>query len=354
MHEHFLTYLRFALAAWLLSGSLFPAGPENGRVLAADAPAAKTVLAVEGSRFTINGRPTFLLGASYYGGLGADDERRAGDFDRLQKHGVNWVRVWATWAAFGGDLAAVEPATGEPRQPYFTSLESLVADCDARGMVVDITLSRGHVAAGPPRLPSHEAHRRAVRTLVEKLKPYHNWYLDLSNERNIGDSRHTPFDELRDLRELVRQLDESRLVTASHGGDIGRDELRKYLQIASVDFITPHRPRDRASPRQTENKTREYLATMRDLGRVVPVHYQEPFRRGYDDRWQPSADDFLTDLAQARTGGAAGWCFHNGDQRGAPEGRPRRCFDLREQSLFDQLDKEEQHFFTGLSELSQP
>lgn len=348
MQRTFSIYLRIALAVWLLPGPVFSEEPKSGRVAAADAPAAKTVLDINGTRFTINGRPTFLLGASYYGGLGADDDRRSSDFDQLRSRGFNWVRVWATWAAFGGDLAAVEPMTGEPRQPYLNRLRALVADCDRRGMIVDVTLSRGDSDSGPPRLPSADSHRRAVRTIVEALRKHRNWYLDLANERNIGDSRHTSSDELRAWRKLVRQLDPDRLVTASHGGDIGPEELRAYLLDVKVDFITPHRPRDARSPQQTQAKTREYLTVMRDLGRVVPVHYQEPFRRGYDDRWQPSAADFAADLAQARSGGAAGWCFHNGDQRGAPGGRPRRSFDLRERSLFEQLDAEESRFIETL------
>lgn len=317
-------------------------------VSAADPSRSQTVLGIDGARFTVNGSPEFLLGASYYGGLGASDETRRADFDKLQEYGFNWVRVWATWAAFGGDLSAVEPTTGEPRQPYLQTLQKLVADCDRRGMIVDVTLSRGKTEAAPPRLPTHESHRQAVRTLVEALKPYRNWYLDLSNERNIGDSRHTSIAELRALREIVREVDPDRLVTASQGGDIGNDELRAYLKDVEVDFITPHRPRDAGSPTQTGAKTRDYLAAMRGLGRVVPVHYQEPFRRGYDAGWQPSADDFLTDLAQARAGGAAGWCFHNGDQRGAADRRPRRSFDLREQSLFEQLGTEERRAVAGL------
>lgn len=320
---------------------------------AADAQSSQTVLGIDGAQFTINGRSTFLLGISYYGGLGADDEAWRRDFDKLQACGFNWVRVWATWSAFGEDWAAVDPATGEPRQPFLASLEKFVADCDRRGMVVDVTLSRGKTGSGPPRLTTHESHARAVRTLLETLKPYRNWYLDLSNERNIGDSRHTSIDELHKLRELARQLDAARLVTASHGGDIGSDELRRYLHKAGVDFITPHRPRDASSPKQTESKTREYLAAMRELGRVVPVHYQEPFRRGYDKGWSPSADDFLIDLAQARAGGAAGWCFHNGDQRGTAEGRRRRSFDLSERTLFEQLDAEEQQFIERLVEQRQ-
>lgn len=323
-------------------------------VSAADSPPSRTVLGIDGTQFTLNGRPEFLLGASFYGGLGASDEVRGADLDKLKQQGFNWVRVWATWAAFGADLSAVEPTTGAARQPYLNRLEELVAECDRRGMIVDVTLSRGRSDSGPPRLPTHEAHRRAVRTIVEDLKPFRNWYLDLSNERNIGDSRYTPIDELRELRELVRHLDAGRLVTASHGGDIGRDELRAYLQDVGVDFITPHRPRDTSSPTQTESKTRESFTVMRDLGRVAPVHYQEPIRRGYDAGWQPSADDFLTDLMQARAGGAAGWCFHNGNQRGTPDGRPRRSFDLREQSLFDQLDADERRFIDRLADQHMP
>jgi histidinol phosphatase-like enzyme len=56
------------------------------------------------------------------------------------------------------------------------------------------------------------------------------------------------------------------------------------------------------------------------------------------------AHDFLTDLEAAKKAGAAGWCFHNGDQRKGNDGRPRRSFDLREQRLFEQLDEEERAF----------
>lgn len=315
---------------------------------AAGAKLSQCELGIYETQFTINNRPTFLLGISYYGGLGAPKQQRGQDFDEMQKRGFNWVRVWVTWAAFGGDLSAVDPTTGESREPYFTTLTELIAECERRGMVVDVTLSRGKSTVGPPRLPTHEAHRRAVQVLVQNLRPYRNWYLDLSNERNIGDSRHTSLEELHDLRELVRRLDAERLVTASHGGDIGAEELAGYVRRAGVDFITPHRPRDAASPRQTEAKTREYRAALRSLGRAMPVHYQEPFRRGYDAGWRPSADDFQADLAQARAGGAAGWCFHNGDQRGTGDGEPRRSFDLRQRRLFEQLDTEERGFTARL------
>jgi hypothetical protein len=70
-----------------------------------------------------------------------------------------------------------------------------------------------------------------------------NWYLDLANERNIGDSRFVTFAELKQFRDAVKQLDPARLVTASHAGDISRDDLREYLLTVRVDFIAPHRGR---------------------------------------------------------------------------------------------------------------
>ena len=84
---------------------------------------------------------------------------------------------------------------------------------------------------------------------------------------------------------------------------------------------------------------------MKQLGRTVPVHYQEPFRRGFTPkRWQPNAEDFLADMKGALEAGAAGWCLHNGDQKDKPQSKPRRSFDMREARLFDQLDEQEMKF----------
>src|SRR5207244_4410083 len=102
-------------------------------------------------------------------------------------------------------------------------------------------------------------------TVVTALKPRRNWYLDLGNERNVQDKRFTSIDDLKQLRELARRLDAALLVTASDGGDVPKDELREYLETVKVDFISPHRPRDAQSPAQTEAKTKEYLAQMKQI-----------------------------------------------------------------------------------------
>src|ERR1700719_2004423 len=94
----------------------------------------RTRLGIDGTRFTVNERPTFLLGVSYYGALGAQDETVRLDLAGLKKRGFNWVRVWATWAAFGEDVSAVD-GEGRPRDLYMKRLQRLVAACDELGVM---------------------------------------------------------------------------------------------------------------------------------------------------------------------------------------------------------------------------
>src|SRR5204863_4476145 len=115
---------------------------------------------------------------------------------------------------------------GAARAPYLGRLKSLVERLEALGMVADVTLTRGTTAGGAPRLQSLAAHRRAVATLVAALQPHRNWYLDLANERNVGDKRFASYADLTELRKTVRALDPARLVTASHGSDIDAADLR--------------------------------------------------------------------------------------------------------------------------------
>lgn len=292
------------------------------------------VLTTDGKHFSVDGKPTFLLGVSYYGGLGAPEEFIDKDLNELSEKGFNWIRLWATWNAFDNDVSALD-SQGNKREPFFSKLRYICQKADQLGIVVDITLTRGYGL-----IQSQESHIRAVKLLVQELKDFRNLYFDLANERNIKDARYVTFEELKELRDTIKDIDPERLVTASHGGDISEDELKQYVEKVKVDFISPHRPRDHNSPDDTLEVTPKYISMMSD--NIVPVHYQEPFRRGYGP-WEPEACDFLRDLENAIIGGAAGWCLHNGDTRSSIDKRPRRSFDMRPQEgrLFDQLDSQE-------------
>ena len=290
-------------------------------------------------RLCVNGRPTFLFGASYFAGLGADEQAIQEDLAELKQAAVNCLRVWATWRAFDNDISAID-ADGDERSPYWDRLLWLVELADKLGFVVDVTIDRGTGV-----LTDDDAHLNAAGVLAEALRERRNVYFDLANKRNAADARQVPSAILRQLRDRVKQADPDRLVTASNAGDLDPDRLYEYITAARLDFLTPHRPRQAGSPGQTAQKTELISRRMQRLGKVVPVLYQEPFRRGLDG-WQPGADDFLTDLRAAIDSGAAGWFFHNGPAGTNPEARPRRCFDLRpnEGRLMPQLDNEERTF----------
>ena len=57
-------------------------------------PAVRTVLSTQDSQFTLNGKPAFLYGISYYGALGASEETVRRDLADMKRHGFNWLRVW--------------------------------------------------------------------------------------------------------------------------------------------------------------------------------------------------------------------------------------------------------------------
>jgi len=338
--------MRIWAALFVLTTICFAAAPAEAAAAgpAPTSPGAPTTLGIDGTRFTLNGRQTFLLGISYYSGLGASEETVRQDLDDLTHRGFNWIRVWATWDSFGRDVSAVD-VQGRAREPYLGRLKALVAECDRRGVVVDVTLARG---TGPGHIADLALHRHAIETIVLALKDHRNWYVDLANERDVGDARFVSTDELKTLREDVRRLDPRRLVTASTGGhDLTEADIRDALSAVGLDFLSPHRPRTPESPALTAEQTRKTLALMRRLRLAAPIHYQEPFRRGYT-RWQPTANDFLADLRGAVEAGAAGWCLHNGSERGAEDGQPRRSFDLSEKRLFEQLDEEERKAAEGV------
>ncbi len=307
------------------------------------------MLGIDGERITVDGRPTFLVGISYYGALAAPEEFIRQDFAEFAMAGLNWVRVWAMWGFFDQHLAATD-LDGAPRQPDLDRLLRLCELAAEQGLIVDITLIHSGERTGQPAmLRDVNAHLRAVQTLTTALKPHRNVYFDLANERDLR-NKYVSFEDLRRLRDALKALDPQRLVTASSTGEPDDAELIGSIRTAGLDFLTPHVPRSSESAAQNRTRTIALRERLRELDLVAPLHYQEPFRRGFTKGWEPTLQDFLNDLNGALEGGAAGWCFHNGDQRDAPEGRPRRSFDLRpaEGRLIDQLDDVERSLIEAL------
>jgi hypothetical protein len=214
-------------------------------------------------------------------------------------------------------------------------------------MIVDVTLTRDKKI-----LANFTAHQAAVATLVDGLRAHRNWYLDLANERDVRDARFVSIEELKRLRDQIRLADKERLVTASFGGhDLDANDVRELLTKVAwtslLHIVHATRSRPPKPPR-----TPSGASTCMDCPRAPlrPCTTRNRFAAATPSgNRQPS--DFLEDLRGAMESGAAGWCFHNGAQRGTPGEQPRRSFDLSTLRLFDQLDSEERAFLDRLDEV---
>jgi len=307
----------------------------NGGLAMQSNSQAATILGIskDGQQFTVNGKPTFLLGISYYGATSIFlPEIWQEELKRLHELEFNWIRIWITWAHGDGDFSAVG-RDGNLTAPYWTRFKDMVAYCDCIGMVVDVTFSRN-------LLVDHQAHLKAVAGVARQLQPYRNLYIDVGNERNVKDSRFVSLTEVAELIAAIKKVAPERICAASDGSDIPTEGVAPRI-AAGIDLLCPHRRRDKNSPAETRDDARRLLKAAEEAGRVIPVHYQEPFRRDYSRSWEPTASEFLADLDGAVRGGAAGWCFHNGSSRHSEDKRPYRSFDMSQKSLLEQLDREE-------------
>ena len=112
----------------------------NGHALSLQ---TETAPGVDGVRFTLNGRLMFLLGMSYYGGSDRHGNDLAGS-TTWSADGFNWPRSWATWGGVGHTASAVDARGGFARRHRETRLAG--GGCDCRGIIVDVTSTRGKVS----------------------------------------------------------------------------------------------------------------------------------------------------------------------------------------------------------------
>ena len=287
----------------------------------------------DGKYFTIDKEPTFLCGISYYAGNSVEDpEHVKKDLDDMVKDGLNWIRVWAIW----NSVSAVTP-DGAIREPYMSRLKTLIEESNKRGIIVDVTLTRGNKSS-PSNLAQHLA---CAKTIATELKPYRNIYIDIANERDVGDARHVTYSEMGTIIDAIKSIDSDRICTAS-GVPGSQANLDEYFSVGHCDFIAPHLCRDKECPAKTLGTVTEFISWMNNLKHRVPVNLQEPFRRDYSE-YQPIQEDYYRDAGGGKIAGAAGWCLHNGSSRSSKDKRPQRSFSMSKEHgrLYAQLDSVE-------------
>lgn len=289
---------------------------------------AEVAVGLTNRSFTYDGVETFVLAASYYGGCGAPEDRVRSDLERLAGLGFNNVRVWVTWSVPTADASVVRN-DGSLEPGALARLRNLLEVARRLRMTVDLTFGYGLEGLTDG---GFDAYRAAMVALAGEVRAYRNAWIDLGNERDVGDARYLSVEQVRDLAAAVREVDPDRLLTASGGGSTGEqaavswDEL---YEVADLDFATPHFQRDDEWAAATESRVTAMRAGLLAEGWDRPIYLQEEARRGYAGAEWPK-EMFLTAVAGARRAGAAGWCFHTD-----------AGFDLATAGFFEQLDEVE-------------
>ena len=296
----------------------------------AASPGAQT-LGIDGARFTIDGRPKFLLFVSYFDGLrraaAADGKGDVDtDFAYLKRARFDGVRLLVNWhyTCGGGPeddqkLLAADGTINEAMWPVFVRFLERAA---AHGLVVDVTFTRETYKTPIPL----DGYQKGIASVAKRLVDaggYRHALFDIQNEYPLHG---LTSDDVHGILTAVRQADPARIVTASGGGNDILDDpamsVVAYHDGRNDDWYEPAAVRRHldAVRAQTGNKTAN-----------KPIYLQEPmpFRKFHPacghGEW-PRTGFARRAASAARQGGAAAWTFHT-----------RQSFDLRSRTLVEIL-----------------
>jgi hypothetical protein len=233
-------------------------------------------IAISGTRFQLDGKPFPYTGLSFFNAIyntnfNASSETRSKWLAKFQSYGINVLRVWSQWDNKRGFVDASPSSTlyradGSLRTEHLATLKTMLRDCDAQGVIVELVLFAQESWREGIRL-SPEAERKAVETLTRELMTFRNLTFQIWNEHD--DDRVIP------LVKLIKSLDPKRLVTNSPGyaGDLGKDE-----ENLALDYLTPHTSRQSKSKRHWEVAPQEIASLLEKFKK--PVVDDEPARNG--------------------------------------------------------------------------
>jgi hypothetical protein len=309
------------------------------------APAARSVapgppvLAIEGARFTVDGRARFLVFVSYFDALRASDAALETDFAFLRRHRLDGVRIFPNWwrceaeRQCGGHPGAdtlFEPGSGRVRPDRLARLREVLALAGRHGLLVDLSFARETVregADGPPLAAAVYADALAsVLRALDGASPH--VCIDLQNE--IDQNRVFAPSAAEDARQIAalakRIAPPGRIVFASTNE--AEAELVAYCGTRGpcpaaarpLDVLAVHDARAPDWHDRTPAVVRSLRAIAARRG-AKPVYLQEP-QPWQDERAPDRLERFLDAAARARRAGAAAWTFHTRSAFILRDGRP--------------------------------
>lgn len=246
---------------------------------------------------------------SWYGAASWPDSVMRADTDWLAGMGACGYRVWANWDRPDQGASAFR-ADGSVREDLWSGLVAALDYAATKGLKVDVTFN-GETVDGL------EAHKRAVRTTIERLRGHPAvWIVDVCNECEFQGESYW-----RGLISTARAADPLRRITISFSGDPA-DITSRYARIRdAIDLATPHWPRvegweDDLAPLS--------LSLERQTG--LPVFAQEEGREGYEgDSW--GVDAYVAACRSACDVGLVGYTQHTAAGFNAGKGSLREQLD---------------------------
>lgn len=221
--------------------------------------------------------------------------------DALMRSDTDWLadeldacgyRVWVNWDRPDAGASAYR-ADGSVREDLWSGLVAAVDYAATKGLRIDVTFN-GEI------FDSLEAHQRAVRTTLERLRGHPAvWIVDLCNECEFESERYW-----RALVETARAADPLRRLTISFSGEPA-DVVARYVRMRDVlDLAAPHWPRVDG---WEDDLVPLSLSLQRQSG--LPVFAQEEAREGYEgDSWGVNA--YVDACRSACDAGLVGYTQH--------------------------------------------
>jgi hypothetical protein len=213
---------------------------------------ATSVLGVNETRLTLDGKPFYFQGLAFQNALynpvfNQSSGSRLSWLRNFKANGINCVRIFCQWdfmstRAFA-DVAAdhtMYTEDGEVKDEPWQRLAALIEAADTLGMIIEVSMFAHEKEPYFLRVPLQE---RAARELTERLRPYGN----LIQQIWSGNSA-----EVMRYFEIIKNTDPQRLVTSAPGYSA---EFRTYfdhtgsdVQNKAFDVLTPHTLRSEAVP----------------------------------------------------------------------------------------------------------
>ena len=349
-------FRRASVLLTLLVACVLVSEPLASSFRTATRPSLTTLeLTINGDDFRVNGATDFLVFISYMDGLDQGGSNRTTDFNYISGKGIEGIRVFANWWEYNMDgddrpdgIASADndglcESNGTLRASTLTTLEGLLDDAKAYGLIVDLTFA-AEIESGLTLAEYEDCLQNITQHLENGGADYEHVFFDIQNEYNLnGPNNADPLSDgqVAALVTAIKAIDPTRIVTASISSVVSNlTTVKNKTAAAGVDVLGYHHDRTKGYYDLSGGWTNTLD------GSSKPVYMQEPERRRTDtNSIHGEPEDWLTkerlatDLYNVYSNGGAAWTFHNGGS-----------FLLGHDILQGQLDPTEELFLTCLDQ----